>query len=851
MGSRLNFAGTAPSITMTSTTTADQAISYYDVALSGNLTVSQNSTAANLIFEFVNFITTPASTITISGAGNTTFRLVEIDGGGGVTLAGGSLTLDGGNLGLGPLNLSSGSVNVVESLYVGSLSGAAATTINLSSGVTLGISQSSVSTYSGTIGGQGGLVLALGMQHGTLTLNNANTYTGGTTINTGTLVVELAATTASGSSLGEGPLTINSGTLTFEGSPSMPMTILGALTTGGGAIVNVPNSVPSNFVLAAGSLVQTNAGTIAFAGNSAAPAIQFTTNPATITVNSSTTAATMLPPWALVQFAANASEGDFATATLTGGAYRLGIVPYSSNTLANSVAGDVVAVQPPISTLTTLSANATAYALKVGGGGVPQTLDLGTNTLDLGDAINSGIIVNNSTIQNGTVQLNGAGYVYTSGNSAISAAITGSNGLTVFGPASGGATLTLTSTSNSYGNTNINSNTLVVSSNSNLGPDTLNSNPVSINFYGGQLTIVGTTAFSTAKSVTLNSGTDTIDVENSAGATFSGLFGGGMLNKTGPGQLIIASPQGNLSVVNKSGVFQLGPSNQSNQSNQGIALSVINNGSLIIAIPATISYLSGTGSLMIDGPNRVSLISGTYTGPTNITGGGTLFIGGISTSTGSGAVTIDNGVLQGLGVVGGPITVNANGALEAGAGIAPVTRFSPLRVNANVTINAGGTLNAYFGRTGVGTANANLISLTNPNSANSIFNLNVGSSAFSVALAADPTNTLVPGETYTITLVQVPSSGTIELNSVPVGPNYSFTNSSPGSYDVFGQNVNAMNYSLFVDNTGTQLELTFTVVPEPAHALLVAVAGLLLAAVAVRLRSKKGVPAAAAAAQSF
>ncbi len=687
----LNFAGTAPSITMTSTTSADQKIFGYSAVVSGNLTISQNSTAANLIFNTVSFYTTPASTITISGPGNTILQTCVISGGG-VTVAGsGSLTLNGGAI-LGPLNLSSGSINVVTSADVGSLSGASGTAINLSAGAELIIQQSIVSTYSGTISGQASL--ALGTQNGTLTLNNANTYTGGTTINTGTLVAELAATTASGSSLGQGPLTVNSGTLTFDGSPSMPMTFFGALTTGGGANINVPSSIPGNFVLAAGSLAQTNAGTIVFAGNSAAPAIQFTTNPATIAVNSSTTAATMLPPWAVVQFIANATEGDFATATLTAGAFRLGIVPYSTNTIANSLAGDVVAIQPPTSRTTTLSANATAYALKIGSRGVSQTLDLGTNTLTLGDATNSGLILNNSTIQNGTVQLNGAGYVYTSGNSTISATITGSNGLTVFGPASGGAALTLTSISNSFGNTNINSNSLVVSSNSNLGPDTFNSNPVSINFYGGQLTISGTTAFATAKNAILNSGTDTIDVENPAGATISGYVSGsasqGVLNKTGPGQLIITQTDGFAGVVIKSGILQLGSSGASGVI---VITNVIDNGSLVVAGSASITYISGTGSLTITGPNMVSLGFGTNTGPTDITGGSTLFIGGLS-STGSGAITVDNGVLQGFGVIGGSITVNANGALEAGSGIATVTRFRPLSANANVTINAGGTISA-------------------------------------------------------------------------------------------------------------------------------------------------------------
>ncbi len=129
----------------------------------------------------------------------------------------------------------------------------------------------------------------------------------------------------------------------------------------------------------------------------------------------------------------------------------------------------------------------------------------------------------------------------------------------------------------------------------------------------------------------------------------------------------------------------------------------------------------------------------------------------------------------------------------------------------------------------------------------------MGSGAYNIALATWTPNKMVPGETFTITLVNVPPSGAIELNGVPVGANYSFTNSSPSSYNVYGvgfnAGFNAINYSLFTDSTGTQLELSFTVVPEPAQVLLIAVVGLMLGVAAVRLRNKTAV--AVAGARSF
>ncbi len=353
------------------------------------------------------------------------------------------------------------------------------------------------------------------------------------------------------------------------------------------------------------------------------------------------------------------------------------------------------------------------------------------------------------------------------------------------------------------------------------------------------------------KPVTINLATVTIDVENLAGATFGSDFTGpGILNKTGPGQLIITNPDQYAGVVIEAGGLQLGSPNQNNGAN---IATVINNGSLVLAGGSSTDYMSGSGSVTITGPSGVSFLGisssrsgGTYTGPTNVIGGGTLVING-DLSAATGAITVDNGILAGFGVIGGSITVNANGAIQAGG--LRVNRFNPLIVNANVTINAGGTLNASVNRTGVGTANASVISLTNPNSANSIFNLNVGTSAFNIALLSYPQSPLVPGETYTITLVNVPPAGAIELNGVPVGANYSFTNSSPASYNAFGSNFNVMNASLFTDNTGTQLELTFSVVPEPAHVLLIAVVGLFLAAVVLRFRNKKAV--AVVGARSF
>ncbi|MGM2906369.1 autotransporter-associated beta strand repeat-containing protein, partial [Bacillus cereus group sp. BC67] len=67
----------------------------------------------------------------------------------------------------------------------GTLSGAAGSAVNLG-GNTLTLGGSGNGTFGGTVGGTGGLMLS---GTGTETLTGNNTYTGATTINSGTLAI--------------------------------------------------------------------------------------------------------------------------------------------------------------------------------------------------------------------------------------------------------------------------------------------------------------------------------------------------------------------------------------------------------------------------------------------------------------------------------------------------------------------------------------------------------------------------------------------------------------------------------------------------------------------------------------
>ncbi len=136
----------------------------------------------------------------------------------------------------GKLNLLSGNVTI------GSLACNSSGTVSLG-GQELSVGTTNRSTtYSGTIEGSGGSIRLIG---GTLALNNANTYTGGTTVNAGVLTVN----NTSGSGTGTGAVSIttngqvvNNGTIggnvSVSGLLSGCGTINGTLTVNLSGVVN-------------------------------------------------------------------------------------------------------------------------------------------------------------------------------------------------------------------------------------------------------------------------------------------------------------------------------------------------------------------------------------------------------------------------------------------------------------------------------------------------------------------------------------------------------------------------------------------------------------------------------------
>jgi autotransporter-associated beta strand protein len=180
---------------------------------SGALTVSG---AADASFSGV---LSGSGSLSKSGAGTLTLGGSNTHGGT-TTVAGGSLRLAAADaLGSSTLSLSGGSVafdDAVESnaFALGAISGSGNLVLSNNAGspaavaLTVGANNAST-TYSGVLSGTGSLVKS---GTGALTLSGANTHTGGTTVNAGTLLIGHA------SALGSGALTLGGGTLASSSS---------------------------------------------------------------------------------------------------------------------------------------------------------------------------------------------------------------------------------------------------------------------------------------------------------------------------------------------------------------------------------------------------------------------------------------------------------------------------------------------------------------------------------------------------------------------------------------------------------------------------------------------------------
>ncbi len=218
--------------------------------------------------------------LTVGGAANTAITGIIGTGSGSLTKdGGGTLTLSGANTYTGATTVSQGTLIARNNTALGTIAGgttvASGATLQLENNISVGMESlslvgtgrlrnaSGTNTYGGVIQGAGNVQV----DGGRLTLTKTNTYTGDTTVATGS-TLELQANNALGNG---GTTTIaNGGTLALHGNirdaNQTNLTIAGTGNATAGAIQNITgvNTLRSNVTLAGNATITANAGTLNF-----------------------------------------------------------------------------------------------------------------------------------------------------------------------------------------------------------------------------------------------------------------------------------------------------------------------------------------------------------------------------------------------------------------------------------------------------------------------------------------------------------------------------------------------------------------------------------------------------------
>ncbi|WP_054479281.1 autotransporter-associated beta strand repeat-containing protein, partial [Achromobacter sp. 2789STDY5608615] len=519
---------------------------------------------------------------------------------------------------------------------------------------------------------------------GTLVLNGANTYVGGTQLQAGTLKV------GNNTALGTGVLTAAAGTTLANDT---------ALTLANNAVLQGDLTVQSSQALTlggslsgAGGLVKTGTGTLTLAGNNSYQGnTQLTAGQITVGSN------TALGTGSLI--AADGTQLDAGAATQLQNAVVLNgalTLPGSNDlTLAGAVNGAGSLVKNGASTLTLGNANSFGGGVQLNGG----TLAVGNNgALGSGTLTTSGgatlsatapvTLANAVTLGAGTTTVTGA-------NLGLSGVISGAGAI----DKTGAGVLTLTGSNNYGGGTTLAGGTLVVGGSSALGSGALtaaagttlsglgNASLTNNVTLGGSVTVNGSDSLTLAGVVDgsgplVKTGTSTLTLNGANTYTGGTTLAGGTLVAGGN----TALGSGGLSVTGAS-TLQAGASGVAlaNLVNLGAALTVSGANDLTLA-----GNITGAGSLTKSGAGTLTLSGqNQYSGGTTLAGGTLIgdthsLTGAIGTATGTSLVfnqaTGDDGSFGGVISGGGSLTKNGGGT---------VTLTGANTYTGGTTINAG------------------------------------------------------------------------------------------------------------------------------------------------------------------
>ncbi|MGA2441417.1 MAG: autotransporter-associated beta strand repeat-containing protein, partial [Tepidisphaeraceae bacterium] len=653
-----------------------------------------------------------------------------------------TLLIDGGNFNLQGNGNAGDATFAAVTMTSGSISGntynrifAPSFTFNVATGNTFNVGGSfgdesggAINPVDGTVPNTTSAVLMNGP--GQVTMSGTfNTYSGGTTINTGTMLVNpnFGATAGNGQALGTGdPLgtgavSINGATLSFDPSvaagsgiaTSYNVAHLNAgtqFTYGGGNTINLKQGNETNVIVTVGNagaggsvLNRVNNGTLVIAAALGTANLGGTEQ--FIVTGAAPTLTNGIVNTAIVgQNNDSNASGDFLTYGGTG--FALGA--YSPSININTAGFAAVYNAGAGGNTNGLTAAATVYALNA----EAQTIDVAGHALNVGDNLvghQAGVILNGGSIidSGGTGALafnQDEGTIFTSkAGGTISASITGTGGVTAFGPGK----LYLTGNNSFTGGLNVNQGTVNVATDSNLG-----ASGGSITFGGGTLQFASSFPTAVTRSIIINAGGGTIDPQSGTLTVSSNVTGAGPLTKVGVGNLIL-NGSGNTyagTTTISAGNLQIGNGGAGGSLGSG---NVINNAGLIFnsSSPITVaSVISGSGNLSQSGTGTVALnASNTYAGTTTINSG-TVQAGNANALGFGGAITATS-------VASFPVaTVNSGATLDLNAQTLnkPVTLNGGTLTNSNTSATAGLStgVNGYVVTSGGSGISADLTTVT-------------------------------------------------------------------------------------------------------------------------------------------
>ena len=370
-------------------------------------------------------------------------------------------------------------------------------------------------TFGGVISGTGGITKAgSGME----TFSGANSYSGATTLNAGTLT----GTQTSGTPFGTGNVVLNGGTLSLAQSASGANVVTGAntaaattFTYGGGATLQLTKNGTSlsytigNTTATANSVLSRAAGTNGTlvlgvtALSNLQSSEQFIVNGESVAANKNGASSSAGIYDASMVAQDSATGGSFVAADIAiNGGFKLAAYTTHSGSTFTTAANEIA----DVTTANTITdGGGHAYAMRVGAvaAALSGTVTINGNASSSTNSGIAGLILNPtataSTISGGTLAFGSSEpAVYVSsgaGGGSISSAMTGTAGLTKFGP----GTLSLSGSNTGLtGAINVNQGTL--RANSTIGITTTTVSVNSGGTLGGNGTIANTAALVTVKS---------------------------------------------------------------------------------------------------------------------------------------------------------------------------------------------------------------------------------------------------------------------------------------------------------------------------------------------------------------